>query len=241
MSELVLSTFPGLGLLDAAFEAEGYCIVRGPDTIWGGDVRAFHPPAGRFDGVIGGPPCQRFSRLRHMVKANGFKLVPDLIPEFSRVVAEAQPAWFLMENVPEAPLPVVLGYQVHAQLVLDVAVGGLTSRCRRFSFGTRDGRRLNVEQLALHQEPELAVLARAGGRRVPVAIGGSGKRKTTAGDGPRKRPRERLKELLRAQGLPEDFLDGCPLTASGKLQAVGNGVPRTMGLAVARAVKRAMT
>lgn len=98
-----------------------------------------------------------------------------------------------------------------------------------------------MEQLALHPEPELTALARAGGRRVPVAIGGSGKRKATAESGPRKRPSARLAELLRAQGLPEDFLDGCPLTASGKLQAVGNGVPRAMGLAVARAVKRATT
>lgn len=28
---LLLSVFPGLGLLDAAFEREGFCVVRGPD------------------------------------------------------------------------------------------------------------------------------------------------------------------------------------------------------------------
>lgn len=55
---LVLSLFPGIGLLDMAFEAEGFCVVRGPDLLWGGDIKRFHPPAGRFDGVIGGPPCQ---------------------------------------------------------------------------------------------------------------------------------------------------------------------------------------
>src|SRR6185436_8832391 len=54
MSGLVLSLFPGIGLLDMAFEEEGFCIVRGPDLLWGGDIRKFHPPAGRFDGVIGG-------------------------------------------------------------------------------------------------------------------------------------------------------------------------------------------
>lgn len=53
---LVLSLFPGGGLLDRAFEETGYCVVRGPDVIWGGDVRTFHPPAGCFDGVIGGDP-----------------------------------------------------------------------------------------------------------------------------------------------------------------------------------------
>jgi DNA (cytosine-5)-methyltransferase 1 len=44
-----LSLFPGIGLLDKAFELEGFCVVRGPDVLWGGDVRGFHPPAGRFD------------------------------------------------------------------------------------------------------------------------------------------------------------------------------------------------
>lgn len=63
MSGLVLSLFPGIGLLDMAFEEEGFCVVRGPDLLWGGDIRRFHPPSGRFDGVIGGPPCQRFSGL----------------------------------------------------------------------------------------------------------------------------------------------------------------------------------
>jgi len=48
---LVLSLFPGIGLLDMAFEEEGFCVVRGPDLLWGGDVRRFHPPAGRVDGV----------------------------------------------------------------------------------------------------------------------------------------------------------------------------------------------
>lgn len=43
---LILSLFPGIGLLDMAFEEEGFCVVRGPDLLWGGDIRRFHPPAG---------------------------------------------------------------------------------------------------------------------------------------------------------------------------------------------------
>lgn len=73
---LVLSLFPGIGLLDMAFEEAGFCVVRGPDLLWGGDIRRFHPPAGRFDGVIGGPPCQAFSRLRHLLEHNG-RNIPD--------------------------------------------------------------------------------------------------------------------------------------------------------------------
>src|SRR2546430_5458831 len=98
---LVLSLFPGIGLLDQAFEQEGFCIVRGPDLLWGGNIKRFHPPAGRFDGIIGGPPCQAFSRLRYVVEHNGGKIAENLIPEFERCIAEAQPAWFLMENVPD--------------------------------------------------------------------------------------------------------------------------------------------
>ena len=102
---LVLSLFPGIGLLDRAFEEQGFCVVRGPDLLWGGDVKEFHPPAGRFEGVIGGPPCQAHSKLVHMVRANGYVVKEDLIPEFARCVVEARPDWYLMENVPAAPLP----------------------------------------------------------------------------------------------------------------------------------------
>ena len=81
---LVLSIFPGIGLLDRAFEAEGFCIVRGPDPLWGGDVRTFHPPPGVFSGIIGGDPCQSHSRLSNLVRAKGLEpSFPDLTEEFA--------------------------------------------------------------------------------------------------------------------------------------------------------------
>ena len=135
---LVLSLFPGIGLLDMAFEEEGFCVVRGPDLLWGGDIKRFHPPAGKFDGVIGGPPCQAFSRLRHIVEANGYQVSKNLIPEFERCVAEARPHWCLMENVEAAPRPNVPDYGFDDCLVRDVWTGGETNRLRRFSFGKRD-------------------------------------------------------------------------------------------------------
>jgi DNA (cytosine-5)-methyltransferase 1 len=243
MTQLVLSLFPGIGLLDMAFEEEGFCVVRGPDLLWGGDVRRFHPPAGRFDGVIGGPPCQLFSRMRHLNPKCGEKH-GNMIPEFERVVFEADPIWFLMENVPEAPTPWVDGWLTQEQLVRDVWVGGSTNRLRRFTFGTGEGHKLDVEWLALHRtDPDPSVLAGGGGRSVPVAIGGSGKRKKTADGkrhGPHDGPRAPLEELLRAQGLPLDFLRDSPLTVDGKRHAVGNGVPLAMGRAIAKAVRKAL-
>jgi DNA (cytosine-5)-methyltransferase 1 len=121
---LTLSLFPGIGLLDQAFEEHGFCVVRGPDPLWGGDIHRFHPPAGKFDGIIGGPPCQAFSRLRRV-----FDLpeAANLIPEFERCVLEAQPRWFLMEMVPEGPLPQVLGYAVYDELIKDVWVASCTT------------------------------------------------------------------------------------------------------------------
>ena len=156
MSDVVLSLFPGIGLLDRAFEEEGFCVVRGPDKLWGGDVKRFHPPAGVFAGVIGGPPCQSFSKLVNLIRAQGHEpRFGNLIPEFERVVAEAVPAWFLMENVPDAPVPAINGYQVHTQRLNNRWVpdgngyGGEQHRLRVFSFGSRDGRKLEVGTVAL--------------------------------------------------------------------------------------------
>jgi DNA (cytosine-5)-methyltransferase 1 len=238
---LVLSLFPGIGLLDMAFEEEGFCVVRGPDLLWGGDIRSFRPPAGKFDGVIGGPPCQAFSQFRHIVEAQGKKLAANLIPEYERVVGEAQPQWFLMENVPDAPVPVVDGYQIRHELCCDTWVGGETSRKRRFSFGTRSGAPLRIETLALHRpDPEPAILATGGNRKRPVAIGGSGKpKRMRMMNSGHMVSGSYFTHALKMQGLPPDFLEHAPLTMAGKIKVVGNGVPRKMAIAIAQAVKRA--
>lgn len=241
---LVLSLFPGIGLLDMAFEQEGFCIVRGPDLLWGGDIRSFHPPAGKFDGVIGGPPCQAFSRMRHMVEQNGYQVVPNLIPEFERCVQEARPRWFVMENVPEAPRPLVPGYRVDSQLFRDVWAGGLTARLRCISWGTMNGvpARLHIDGVALHPQPEHSALASGGGRPVPVAIGGSGKTKRSAKSALVNygyKTAGAFENHKRLQGLPADF-DLPGFTVRAKVAALGNGVPLPMGRAIAKAVKQAI-
>lgn len=141
---LVLSLFPGIGLLDMAFELEGFCVVRGPDVLWGGDIRRFHPPAGKFDGVIGGPPCQAFSPLAHMVRHNGYEpKFGNLIPEYERVVAATECKWFIMENVPQAPAAEVCGYDVYSyalnnrQCVDENGRPADQNRVRKISWGWR--------------------------------------------------------------------------------------------------------
>lgn len=243
---LVLSLFPGIGLLDMAFEEEGFCVVRGPDLLWGGDIRRFHPPAGRFDGVIGGPPCKRFSRLANIVRARYGEeaLAPDMFPEFERVIAKAAPAWFLCENVPDAPLPAVPDYEVRSMLVDNRHdCGGEQSRARRFSFGTKDGRTLTLEwpppPVPMVWKPAVTANDGGGRRRVPKR-GEDGKPLgNQAWDGEHI-AKTTFPEALRLQGLPPDFLSDAPFTTAGKREAVGNGVPLTMGRVIARAVRRAL-
>jgi DNA (cytosine-5)-methyltransferase 1 len=237
--------FPGIGLLDMAFEAEGFCIVRGPDLIFGGNIKSFNPPSGRFDGVIGGPPCQAFSRLRHLVKSlyGEDRIKPNMIPEYERVVRAVAPAWFVMENVPDAPEPCVPGYVVKSTMVNNRWLGAEQNRARRFSFGTLDGLRLQVETELTLANPtwEPTVCATAGGRRVPVKQGGSGKVKKTWQGGALSHETTRpIGVMCALQGLPADFLDGTPFTLEGKRIMIGNAVPLPMGRAVAKAVKRAL-
>lgn len=203
---LILSLFPGIGLLDRAFEEEGFTVVRGPDVLWGGDVRKFHPPAGKFDGIIGGPPCQCFSTLANLVRAKGLEpTFGNLIPEFERCVAEAEPRWFLMENVPLAPVPDIARYTVTTFELDNSWLGEEQRRRRRFTFGVPFGTgnwapnlmhwiqqaplelprtcgtitstHVNNSQDAKGRVITQAVLSDT--RRVPVKLGGSGKVKAT--------------------------------------------------------------
>lgn len=254
--QLILSLFPGIGLLDRAFEevfADEGCIVRGPDLLWGGDIKTFHPPAGRFDGVIGGPPCQIFSVMRHL-NPNAGKKHGNLIPEFERCISEAQPEWFLMENVKNAPEPVIAGYMVCSLRLNNRWLAGAPeqNRERRFSFGTRDGRSLTPYiEVAIFEAPitEFAVTA-GNARKVPVKLSSNGKLKpalraptVTSGHGAvmsHERGNFSLADACRLQGLPEAFLDDAPFTAHGKRKVIGNGVPLPTGRAIAKAVKEAL-
>lgn len=270
---LVLSIFPGIDLLGRAFEEEDYSVVRGPDPLWGGDIRTFHVPAGVFKGVIGGPPCQHWTRLMFLNPRSG-EGMDWVVSEYARIVEEAQPAWFLMEEVPYAPMPLVPGYHDYDVLLRDNQVSGVQPRERRFTFGTPDCRMLNVvgwEQVGEGNPQSILGTTRA----VPVRIGGNGREKRSilsSGNGSHGEGRAEgragvrlpggrtqlaghsrvgrehlepgdyigdLAAMCEAQGLPPDFTDKMPFTKHGKQLVLGNGVPRPMGRAIARAVKAA--
>jgi DNA (cytosine-5)-methyltransferase 1 len=229
---LVLSLFPGIGLLDRAFEEEGFCVVRGPDLLWGGDVKTFHPPAGKFDGVIGGPPCQQFSQVNQAARMGLQALAPNLIPEFERCVDEARPCWFLMENVVQAPLPSVAAiYGVKRVIWNNRWNGGVQNRVRSLVFGCRrrPHREFIIEGEAL-MASEKAGCFTANGTQWDADKG------RLRGD----RTFKSFAKGLRLQGLPADFLEDAPFTVEGKVKVIGNGVPLPMGRAIAKAVRQAM-
>lgn len=223
----MLSLFPGIGLLDRAFEEEGFTVVRGPDLLWGGDIRRFHPPAGRFDGVIGGDPCQFHSALKRLNPRAGERY-GDMTPEFARIVNEARPSWFLRENVPHAPDPHTPGYSVDAQTLNNRWLGEIQERTRKLWFGIRDAwsldepprtRRLHIEYAAL-ENIEYRQAVTSSSRAVPVALGPNGRvKRTYTDDGKRHGPN------------------------NGRRATLGEmcGVPLPMGRAIAKAVRRALS
>lgn len=210
-AKLILSLFPGIGLLDRAFEEAGYCVVRGPDTLWGGDIRKFNPPGGHFWGVIGGPPCQDFSRLRR-TPPTGYGI--EMLREFARCVTAASPEWWLMENVATVPdlatVTLLSGYAIQR---FDINQGWYcdVSRLRHIQFGSKSGRLLAVTRRSVTDINHGAALANDD------------------------RPFE---ELCRLQGLPAGF-DLPPFLVSEKKRAVGNGVPLQMGRVLVGAVTAA--
>lgn len=249
---IVLSLFPGVGLLDLAFELEGFCVVRGPDVLWGGDIRRFNPPAGKFDGIIGGPPCQAFSRLAHMVRHNGLQpKFGNLIPEFERCVREAQPQWFLMENVPDAPVPKLVGdywcmtFVLNNRQCLDEnGEPAKQHRARRFTFGHRDEAKFRLEPaIVVFESLDTEYAACGGGSGGAETV--TRKKRGLKGNlndcvGANIKSAASFRRICESQGLPGDF-DLEPFTVTAKCKAVGNGVPLPMGRTIARAVKEAIS
>jgi DNA (cytosine-5)-methyltransferase 1 len=210
---LVLSLFPGAGLLDRGFELSGYTVVRGPDTLFGQDIRPFTlvNHAGKFAGIVGGPPCQDFSRARRRPPTGHGR---EMLSHFRRLVTEAQPEWWLMENVPTVPDMVIPGYTTQRFNLFASEFGLRQKRNRSFQFGSKG------EPIAVLRGTESHFRFR------PAALasdGEHGRRRTFA-------------DFCELQGLPRSF-DLPGLSRAAKFRAVGNGVPVPMAFAVAVAIR----
>lgn len=254
----MLSIFPGLDVLGLGFEREGFCVVQGPDVLFGRDVRDFHPPAGVFDGVVGGDPCQAHSALANLVRAKGLETrFGDLSAEYQRVIEEAAPLWFLRENVPRAPAVEPAGYAVasfeldHAWLDAGDGFGQTQSRRRRFWFGLRGAAPRDLRRhlaLAVFDLPLVAPAVTGGHdqaagseraaeriRALRPAVTGAhvchARPKGSRGE------RYSFAEMLELQGLEPELLEHAPFTQEARRRLVGNAVPLPLARALARAVR----
>ena len=211
--ELVLSVFTGAGLLDRGFREEGFCVVSAGDILTGQDVCEFTAARHKFNGMLLGSPCQDFSKARRTAPT-GYGL--KMIEEGKRLIIEAEPEWFVWENVTGIPDVIIPGYTVQRFNLNAKECGVRQNRPRCFQFGSRDGSRLVVDRCVTNGPVEPCCLATEGKRT---------HRRTFA-------------DFCELQGLPRNFLSGSDLAQSLKYQLVGNGVPVPMARVLARAVQR---
>ncbi|MDP9412310.1 MAG: DNA cytosine methyltransferase [Actinomycetota bacterium] len=180
MGPKVLDLFCGCGGLSAGFEAAGFIVVGGNDFD-GAALKAFelnHPDAltwpgpiedlpsdrvlkdlglrqGELDVLVGGPPCQGFSKNRARRHIEG-QFVDDprnyLFKEYLRFVEDLKPRAVVIENVPEllikeggrfaeeiATRLAAMGYSMSAD-VLNAADYGIPQRRRRaIILASREG------------------------------------------------------------------------------------------------------
>jgi DNA (cytosine-5)-methyltransferase 1 len=105
---------------------------------------------GRVDGIVGGPPCQAFSEMGHR-KADDPRR--ELLFDFSRLIRDLRPAFFIMENVRglgyddarhtlDRAIDLVANrYEILGPLILDPAdFGAATRRPRLFVIGLNPSR-----------------------------------------------------------------------------------------------------
>ncbi|WP_428662098.1 DNA cytosine methyltransferase [Runella sp.] len=212
---LVLSTFSGIDLLGRGFRENGFCVVSSGDIILGQDIREFSALSGKFDGVIGGSPCQDFSNARRTLPTgNGL----EMMAEFARVVKEAHPKFFLFENVPGVPMIEIEGYQVQRFFLNANEVGSIQNRNRYFQFGTKEGLVIDVQRQPKPERSQPCVMATEG----------------------TKKDRRTWEDFCRLQGITWEF-DLPDLTQAGAYKAVGNAVNLHVSKAIAKAIKDAFT
>ena len=146
------------------------------------DGEAIRLAAGHVDGIFGGPPCQGFSAIGRRDPEDPRR---RLLDHFFRLVREARPSFFVMENVAglaysnardvlDEALRQVDGYAILGPRIWNAAqFGAATNRSRLFVIGIhRDcGEPLRLEDMdALRQKP-VTVRAAIGDLEGATAVG----------------------------------------------------------------------
>lgn len=211
-----ISLFTGVGGLDFGFEAAGFrtavavemdsaaCRVIRKNRRWPvieakiQDVpsreilKAAKLKAGDVDVLIGGPPCQPFSKSGYWNRGDALRLKDpraDTLTEFLRVLRDVKPRAFLLENVPglafdnknEGLQHLLAGveevnrraktkYRVECEKLNSADYGVPQTRERVFLVGSRDGKRFTFPQPSFFP-PERAPSGRQTYRTVWDALG----------------------------------------------------------------------
>jgi DNA (cytosine-5)-methyltransferase 1 len=211
--QLILSLFTGVGLLDRAFREAGFVVVSAGDLIYGQDIRHFKGIKGRFDGIIGGSPCQTFSDANRDRPVGENHYGFQMIDEYKRIVNECDSSWYLFENVRNAPNVIINGYD-HQRIDINQGWYSDVHRLRHIQFGHKEGKKIQWERGSV-TDRSLKSCALASDDRS-------------------------FRELCSLQGLEDDF-DLPDFTVKGKKKLVGNGVPLVMGRVIANAVLLCVT
>ncbi len=208
-TQLVLSLFSGVGLLDKAFSEAGFVVVSAGDLITGQDICDFIGIKNKFDGIIGGSPCQDFSLANRdrpvLNNSYGFKM----LNEFKRVVLECDSTWVLLENVSSVPNLFIDGYH-HQRIDINQSWYENVNRLRHIQFYHKEEKTLQINRNVTLQRDKLLSCALASDSRS-------------------------FSELKKLQGL-SDYYDLPSFNVAGKKKAVGNGVPLSVGRVLAKAV-----
>ena len=207
--QLILSLFTGVGLLDRAFREAGFTVVSAGDLVYGQDIRDFKGIKGRFDGIIGGSPCQTFSDANRDRPLGENHYGFQMIDEYRRIVKECDSSWYLFENVRNAPNVIIEGYD-HQRIDINQGWYSDVRRLRHIQFGHKEGKKIFWDRGSV-TDRSLKSCALASDDRS-------------------------FRELCSLQGLEDDF-DLPDFTVKGKKKMVGNGVPLVMGRVIANAVR----
>jgi DNA (cytosine-5)-methyltransferase 1 len=200
-----ISLYTGVGGLDFGFEAAGFrtsvCVELDPvacrtvknNRPWEvvpGDIHEVKSQTilekanlrpGDADILIGGPPCQPFSKSSYWVRGDARRLDDpraDTLTAFLRVLRDTKPRAFLMENVPglafkgkdeglrhlitgldEVNRAAKTNYAANWKVVNTATYGVPQQRERLFIIGSRDGRPFHFPALTHADQTKLELLA----------------------------------------------------------------------------------